>query len=201
MTKKNSPYSILASDVDAAKIVIKQNVWKGKAYAKTTFAHQTLSDLINLSYLSYANVSGQQYGPKLQRWMELYANWDRVPQTDDRGDSKTTSGKFVEQKWSMSSDKAAHGVQCRLWQNNDGYIFGMVDVEDTDNFKVEIFYLTGDEMKAEVALMNRGASHGTKLVNQSQTHIEITMSVVKDSPDHIRWRTKYLKPLSFFLTL
>ena len=148
--------------------------------------------LEELALVSATYPSAQQYGPKFDKWMRNFMNWENVPSKLGKGDSKCkNSGKYIEQKWNIRTDAGPGGLQHRFWQPIDYYLYGHVDDSDSENIKVEIFLLTKEEALKEKTLLNAVPTHGTKEANQLNENVEYSMGVKYESQDHQRWRSKY----------
>ena len=99
--------------------------WNGKKdYSEKTkpggeYLDLPLEDFARIS----AQVNGQQYGPGFQKWMQNYFNWTEVDSKLGRGDSLTSTGKYIEQKWGIRADCGPGAMQVRPWEKNDYYIF------------------------------------------------------------------------------
>lgn len=148
--------------------------------------------LEELALVSATYPSAQQYGPKFDKWMRNFMNWENVPSKLGKGDSKCKkSGKYIEQKWNIRTDAGPGGLQHRFWQPIDYYLYGHVDDSNSENIKVEIFLLTKEEALNEKTLLNAAPTHGTKEANQLNENVEYSMGVKYESQDHQRWRSKY----------
>jgi hypothetical protein len=148
--------------------------------------------LEDLALVSATYPSGQQYGPKFEKWMNYNLNWDNVKSSLGRGDSKIKGKEiYVEQKWNIRTDVGPGGMQHRFWQPIQYYLYGHVDDSDSENITVDIYLLTKEQAIEEKELLNATPTHGTKDANASNDNIEYSMGVKYGSLDHQRWKNKY----------
>lgn len=148
--------------------------------------------LDDLALISATYPSAQQYGPKFEKWINHNLGWDGVKSSLGRGDSKVKNKPiYIEQKWNIRTDCGPGGLQHRLWQDIQYYLYGHVDDADSDNITVDLYLLTKDEVVAESKLLNAVPTHGTKAANVLNENIEYSMGVGHKNDDHLRWKNKY----------
>jgi|688.fasta_scaffold177678_2 hypothetical protein len=148
--------------------------------------------LDDLALISATYPSAQQYGPKFEKWINHNLGWDGVKSSLGRGDSKVKNKPiYIEQKWNIRTDCGPGGLQHRLWQDIQYYLYGHVDDADSDNITVDLYLLTKDEVIAESKLLNAVPTHGTKAANVLNENIEYSMGVGYKNDDHLRWKNKY----------
>jgi hypothetical protein len=148
--------------------------------------------LNDLALISATYPSAQQYGPKFEKWINHNLGWSRLKSALGRGDSKTPSGKYIEQKWGIRTDTGPGGLQHRFWQKIDLYLYGHVDDSDSLNITVDLYLLTKDQALEESKLLGATATHGTKDANILNENVEYSMGVAYGSEDHKRWKEKYM---------
>jgi hypothetical protein len=176
-------------NIELAIQMLKQKQVIKKDYSKKSFGLDL--SLQDLAVISAAYPSAQQYGPKFQAWINHNMGWNSVPSHLGKGDSETSNGKYIEQKWGIRMDCGPGGMQHRFWQDIDYYLYGHIDPTDPDNITVEIFLLTHAEAEEESRLLGARATHGTKDANTSNKHVEVSLKTEYNSDDHKRWRDKY----------
>ena len=135
--------------------------------------------------------SPQQFGPKAEKWFVKHLGWKSVPKRLARGDLKTPSGLYIELKTNIRGDVGPGGLQHRMWQEIDYYLYLHIDTHDVENITANLYLLRHDEVVVEIQLTNAGPSHGTKEANNSNKHIEYSISNKYNSEDHLRWKQQY----------
>lgn len=177
-------------DRDAAIKAHKQKKLVKEKYSKKNWGLDLSLD--DLALVSATFPSAQQYGPKFERWINHNCGWENVKSSLGRGDSKIKNKEiYVEQKWNIRTDVGPGGLQHRLWQNIDYYLYGHVDDSNSDNITVDLYLLTKKQVVDESKLLNAVPTHGTKAANQLNENIEYSMGVKYGSEDHLRWKNKY----------
>lgn len=148
--------------------------------------------LDDLALISATYPSAQQYGPKFEKWINHNLGWEGVKSSIGRGDSKIKNKDiYIEQKWNIRTDCGPGGLQHRLWQDIQYYLYGHVDDADSDNITVDLYLLTKDQVITESKLLNAVPTHGTKDANMLNENIEYSMGVGYKNDDHLRWKSKY----------
>ena len=173
-------------------------ILKQKKIVKTKYSKANWGldlSLEDLALISATYPSAQQYGPKFEKWINHNNGWKRVDSKLGRGDSKIVKadGKdiYIEQKWNIRTDVGPGGLQHRLWQQIDYYLYGHVDDSVSENITVDIYLLTKEQVVEESQILKAGPTHGTKDANILNENIEYSMGVVYGSEDHQRWKDKY----------
>lgn len=181
-------------DRDAAIKAHRQKKLVKEQYSKKDWGLDL--SLEDLALISATFPSAQQYGPKFEKWINRYLNWEAIRPKVNRGDSKV-KGKdvYIEQKWCIRTDVGPNGLQHRLWQDVQYYLYGHVDDKDSDNIRVDLYLLTKAQVLEEFKLLTPIMSHGTKDSNILNENVEYTMGVAYGSADHQRWKDKYLVTL------
>jgi hypothetical protein len=137
----------------------------------------------------------EHYDERLKKWINKYCGWEKVNSKLGKGDSKIVSVNgeilYAEQKWNIRTDVGPGGLQHRLWQPIDYYLYGHVDDSVSENITVDIYLLSKEQVIAESKILKISATHGTKDANILNENIEYSMGVVYGSDDHQRWKDKY----------
>lgn len=109
----------------------------------------------------------------------------KVKADQNRGDFEK-NGTFYEYKASgFNEGNVLHIVQIRLWQNCD-YVIESI----SDNGAVT-FILDHQEMVFETEAVPATVAHGTKLVTDRSEHVELRMTLRRDSEAWDRWTERY----------
>lgn len=171
---------------------------KQKKIVKSQYSHPDWGldlTLEELALISATYPSAQQYGPKFEKWINTYCGWEKINSKLGEGDSKIVSvnGQILraEQKWGIRTDVGPGGLQHRLWQPIDYYLYGHVDDSVSENITVDIYLLSKEQVIAESKILKVSATHGTKDANILNENIEYSMGVGYGSSDHQRWKDKY----------
>lgn len=132
--------------------------------------------------------SGIRIANKISNNLKLFSSGNL-----DRGDTKSSSGKYQEIKGSLitTTNTLLNIVQIRPWQNIDGYIIYCYDVRDTNNVKIKYFYLTKQQMKNEMVKCGTTSAHGTVKANANNTNRELALRLDVDGNNFARWSKEY----------
>lgn len=116
----------------------------------------------------------QSSGAKYQNRIFESLGWTIVDQKLGKGDVKNSLNQFFEVKASVitTSNPLVNMVQIRPWQEISGHYIFVID--SFKDYKVTTFYLSKAEMKEEIEKCG-GHSHGTKKINEKNTHNEYSI--------------------------
>lgn len=132
--------------------------------------------------------SAQCKSTDIEYFISRMMGWDEIAASENRGDAKA-DGRFFELKTSTTNVRyGANFRQIRPWQKVDYYICSYVNEDDLS--KSHCWKLTKKQMLSEIA--ERGtASHGTHDANETNGHVEYSISFQIDSDACDEWDRKY----------
>lgn len=112
-------------------------------------------------------------------------NCKSINRNENKGDFEK-NGIFYEYKASgYNRDNSVNIIQIRLWQECD-YVIQAISDES-----VVTFVLTHRQMKEETKKLKASSAHGTPAVTSVSRHIELRMTLRRDSEDWNRWMKRY----------
>ncbi len=166
-----------------------RNVVESAYSVRKSLVDLTLNDQITeLEFYKVSSVlTPQSRSPMWEKYFKEKHGFRSVHKDENKGDFER-NGIYYEYKASgYNRDKSVNIVQIRLWQNCDYIVQSLSDEE------VITFVLTHDEMEKETKLLNASIAHGTKTVSSASEHIELRMTLYRDTKDWKRWVENYKK--------
>ena len=175
-------------DVDYVKSIIRAYE-DNRILAKKTNGFMDLEEPLRSMRLYM--LGQNSYGSKWQKIIIEQNNWQRVKDSEGRGDFKNKNDAYFEFKISYSSQTDNFSFwQARLWQDLDGYYFKAIDKRV--NFTHYDFFLTKQQILEEAGLQGATQTHGTKLVAEKNKFNELTIRLNKSDNDmQYRWFDRY----------
>ena len=131
----------------------------------------------------------QSSGARFQNRIFESLGWEPVDQKLGKGDVKNSMNQHFEVKATVitTSNSSANIVQIRPWQEISGHYIFVID--SFNDYKVDTFFLSKSDMNKEVELC-ANHSHGTKIINKENNHIEWSIRIPWNKEDKVykRWQ-------------
>lgn len=141
-------------------------------------------------------LSPKSYGTKIQNRIIKRNNFNKVSQTEDKGDFEINN-EFFEIKTSIITitNKTANISGIRKHQEINGYYIILINAIDYSNPQTYVYRLSNTQMCEEMKKKNMNASplNGTKQANKDNKKIpyRIGLSIKSDNKHFIRWNENY----------
>ena len=186
MVKKKEYNETHIPEVDIEKTINILDIIRGEAVKNNKYA---FGDDWALFMKKMRLLTPQSSGARFQNRIFESLGWEIVDQKLGKGDVKNSLNQFFEVKASVITtiNPLANIVQIRPWQEISGHYIFVID--SFNDYSVTTFYLSKAEMKQEVELCATH-SHGTKIINEANRHIEWSIRIPwrKDDKVYQRWQ-------------